>query len=116
MPCSSSWASRCAGRGRGAPASSRRAPRRCRRSSPCPNLGTGLGRAELLEAEIELRFAPAHAPDGTAEFGTVTGSVALGGVRHAVTAHGFAEDGAPAGPWPRLRAALDLGDGASLAL
>src|SRR5207302_781618 len=32
------------------------------------------------------------------------------------TASAFAEDGAPAGPWPRLRAALDRGGGASLAL
>jgi len=85
-------------------------------TTPFLDLETGLARAELLEGEIALRFAPAHAPDGTAEFGTVTGSVALGGVRHPVTARGFAEDGAPAGPWPRLRAALDLGDGASLAL
>jgi len=83
---------------------------------PFLDLETGLARAELLEGEIALHFAPAHAHDGTAEFGTVTGSVALGDVRHPVTARGFAEDGASAGPWPRLRAALDLGDGASLAL
>ena len=85
-------------------------------TTPFLDLETGLARAELVEGEIELRFSPRHAPDDTAEFGTVTGSVALDDVREPVTAHGFAEDGTPAGPWPRLRAALELDDGASLAL
>jgi len=85
-------------------------------TTPFLDLETGLARAELVEGEIELRFAPGHAHEGPAEFGTVTGSVALERARHPVTASAFAEDGAPAGPWPRLRAALDLGGGASLAL
>ena len=85
-------------------------------TTPFLDLETGLARAELIEGEIALRFAPGHAHDGAAEFGTVRGSVVLDGVRHPVAARGFAEDGAPAGPWPRLRAALDLGGGASLAL
>src|SRR5207249_3992838 len=95
-----------------------RPPRRGvrRGAAGAPRRAAPSARAELLEGEIALHFAPAHAHDGTAEFGTVTGSVALGDVRHPVTARGFAEDGASAGPWPRLRAALDLGDGASLAL
>src|SRR5206468_1547772 len=78
-------------------------------TTPFLDLETGLARAELVEGEIELRFAPGHAHEGPAEFGTVTGSVALERARHPVTAAAFAEDGAPAGPWPRLRAALDLG-------
>ena len=85
-------------------------------TTPFLDLETGLARARLVDGEIDLRFAPRHAHDGTAEFGTITGSVALDGVLEPVTARGFVEDGTPAGPWPRLRAALDLGDGARLAL
>src|SRR5207244_11210129 len=44
---------------------------------PFLDLETGLARAELVEGEIELRFAPGHAHEGPAEFGPVTGSVAL---------------------------------------
>src|SRR5438132_1377883 len=46
-------------------------------TTPFLDLETGLARAELVEGEIELRFAPGHAHEGPAEFGTVTGSVAL---------------------------------------
>src|SRR5207245_6280027 len=68
-------------------------------TTPFLDLETGLARARLVEGEIELRFAPGHAYDGPAEFGAVTGSVALDGVRQPVTARGFAEDGSTAGPW-----------------
>ena len=85
-------------------------------TTPFLDLETGLARAHLVEGEVDLRFTAAHAQQGGGEFGAVTGSVALDGVRQSVVAHAFAEEGAPAGPWPRLRAALDLGDGGSLAL
>ncbi len=58
-------------------------------TTPFLDLETGLARAELVEGEIELCFSPRHAPADTAEFGTVTGSVALDDVREPVTACGF---------------------------
>jgi hypothetical protein len=85
-------------------------------TTPFLDLETGLARAELIEGEIALRFSPGHADGGAAEFGAVSGSVSLDGAHQAVAARGFGETGNPGGPWPRLRAALDLGGGAHLAL
>src|SRR5207247_1487795 len=53
-------------------------------TTPFLDLETGLARAELVEGEIELRFAPGHAHEGPAEFGTVTGGVAVERARHPV--------------------------------
>lgn len=89
-------------------------------TTPFLDLETGLASARLVEADVTLDFAPEE-PHGTAgpaggEFGAVSGSVLLDGAHHPIAGHGFAEDGWRPGPWPRLRAALRLGERERLAV
>jgi hypothetical protein len=84
-------------------------------ATPFLDLEAGLTRAELEDAEVALAFTP-RGEVGGAEFGDVSGSVTLGTRLFAIAGHGFAERRAPAGPWPRLRAALRLDERAALAL
>ena len=85
-------------------------------TTPFLDLETGLASARLIQAEVELAFVPDHPALEGADFGAVSGRVVLDGVEHAIAARGFAEDGGAQGPWPRVRAALSLPDGASLSV
>jgi hypothetical protein len=80
--------------------------------TPFLDLEQGLAGARLAEADVALAFSP----DASGSFGTVSGSVDLDGTRLLVDGRGFAEEGFPADPWPRLRAALSLGERGALAL
>jgi len=82
---------------------------------PFLDLEVGLAAADLVEAEVALDFTPAHAADGSGEFGRVTGTVTVDGSEDAIAGDAFAEDGPAAGPWPRFRAAVRV-DETSLAL
>jgi hypothetical protein len=82
------------------------------------DLERGLSRASLVEhADVALDFTPKH-PDGTgrAEFGVVRGRATLDGRTLELDGRGFASTGGDPGPWPRVRAALDLGRGGRLSL
>jgi len=82
------------------------------------DLERGLSRAVLVEhADVALDFTPIH-PDGTgrAEFGVVRGGATLDGRTLDLDGRGFASAGGDPGPWPRVRAALDLGRGRRLSL
>jgi hypothetical protein len=82
------------------------------------DLERGLSRAALVEhADVALDFTPNH-PDGTAraEFGVVRGRATLDGRTLELDGRGFASTGGDPGPWPRVRAALDLGRGRRLSL
>ena len=82
-------------------------------TTPFLDLEAGLARAELLDADVAIRFAPDHPAEG---FGTVTGSVTVGGETHRIRGDGFATEEGTSAPWPRLRAALRLADGRGLVL
>ena len=82
------------------------------------DLERGLSRAVLVEhAHVALDFTPIH-PHGTgrAEFGVVRGCATLDGRTLELDGRGFASAGGDPGPWPRVRAALDLGRGRRLSL
>lgn len=85
---------------------------------PFLDLEHGLAGAELVDAEVALDFTtavpPGDRPAGC--FGTVAGRVRVAGTPFTVDGSGFYEESAPAGPWPRLRAQLELGAHAGLAL
>jgi len=83
---------------------------------PFLDLEAGLGRAEVIDASVTLDFVPHHADRSGGDFGAVSGVVVLDGARHPIATNGFLDDGAAPSPWPRLRAALELADGARLAL
>jgi hypothetical protein len=85
-------------------------------TTPFLDLEHGLGTAHLVEGNVALSLTPCHAPiEAAGDFGRVSGTVTLGEDTFAIDGWGFAEDGPPSGPWPRLRAALKLGDDRSLA-
>ncbi len=87
-------------------------------TTPFLDLETGLAAATLLETEVDLEFLPAHeaiAREG-GDFGRVAGVAVLDGNRTAIAGGAFHENGGAFGPWPRLRAALHLPDGAGLSL
>jgi len=73
-------------------------------TTPFLDLERGLAGATLVEAEVRLDFRP----EASESFGGVCGHVRLDAAEVAVEGPGFAETEAPAGPWPRLRAALRL--------
>src|SRR5262249_58551089 len=80
------------------------------------DLERGLSRADLVEhADVALDFTANHL-DGTgrSEFGIVRGHATLDGRTLEVDGRGFASAGGDTGPWPRVRAALDLGRGGPL--
>jgi len=81
-------------------------------TTPFLDLESGLGAARLSEGDVRLDFSPDEptVAVGSGEFGRVSGSVTLDGVRHLVDGHGFVHDGAAPEVWPRLRAALRLVD------
>jgi hypothetical protein len=83
-------------------------------TTPFLDLETGLAAATLIEMEVDLVFSPAHAASGRegGDFGRVAG---VAGLDH-VAGAAFYEEGGVFGPWPRLRAAFQLPDGAGLAL
>jgi hypothetical protein len=85
-------------------------------TTPFLDLETGLARATLADAEIALDFERLH-PDaaGDADFGVVRGVVRVDGAEHAIAAAGFTEDGPDPTTWPRLRAALRVGETAYVA-
>jgi hypothetical protein len=90
-------------------------------TTPFLDLERGLAAARLAEAEIRLDLVPRHAPAADdpgagSEFGAVTGLVTLDGARTTVAGCGFTAHGASPAPWPRLRAALHLGEDAALAV
>jgi hypothetical protein len=87
-------------------------------TTPFLDLETGLAAAALMEMEVDLDFRPAHPVSGHhgGDFGRVAGAVVLDGQRTAITGGAFHEDGGAFGPWPRLRAAFQLPDGAGLVL
>jgi hypothetical protein len=82
-------------------------------TTPFLDLEAGLATAALVDADVELEFTP---DAGAGGFGRVSGRVVLDGARVLVDGHGFTEDGAPGGPWPRLRVALRLGESGRLVL
>lgn len=86
-------------------------------TTPFLDLEAGLARATLVEADVALEFQPLHRPHAAerADFGAVRGVVRVDDVRHTVAAAGFAEDGPDPGTWPRLRAALRVGETAHVA-
>jgi hypothetical protein len=81
-------------------------------TSPFLDLERGLATALLTVAEVSLAFVP----DVSESFGSVSGAVLLDGAELPVRGGGFTEEGFPAGPWPRLRAALRLGGRGALVL
>src|SRR5262249_18613601 len=83
---------------------------------PVLDLEAGLARADIVEADIGLAFVPDHPGCASAGFGRLAGRAVVDGVDHALEAEGFAEDGGAAGPWPRIRTAMRLADGASIAV
>ncbi len=85
-------------------------------TTPFLDLELGLARGRLVEAEVALDFVPGHAAQAGGDFGAVAGEVVLDGARSAVAGRAFREEGSAPAPWPRVRAALDLGDGRALAL
>src|SRR5439155_10893537 len=72
--------------------------------------------ARIVDAEVRLTFTAAHAGAAAGEFGSVAGTVALDGRRVELSAVAFAEDAEQPGPWPRLRAALQLDGTTALSL
>jgi len=85
-------------------------------TTPFLDLEAGLARARLVEAAVELAFVPDHPPSDAGEFGTLTGRIVVDGVGQHIMGPAFVEDASASGPWPRLRAALRLPDGAGLAV
>jgi hypothetical protein len=86
-------------------------------TTPFLDLEHGLGSARLMDGEVALSLTPDHESLGsTGDFGRVSGTVTLGGDTFPIDGRGFAEEGPPGGPWPRLRAALRLDGRRSLAL
>ena len=85
-------------------------------TAPFLDLERGLAAARLVDADVQLTFTPAHAGGEASEFGSVAGTVALGGRRVDISATAFAEDRERPGPWPRLRAALQLDRTTALSL
>jgi hypothetical protein len=87
-------------------------------TTPFLDLETGLAAAELVELELDLELQPTHAACAGAggDFGRVTGVAVVDRRRTAIAGGGFHEDGGAFGPWPRLRAAFTLPDGAGLAV
>jgi hypothetical protein len=87
-------------------------------TTPFLDLERGLSRAAIVEhADVALDFVASH-PNGSgaADFGTVRGKVTLDGRTLPLDGRGFASGGAGAAPWPRVRAALDLGGGDGLSV
>jgi hypothetical protein len=82
-------------------------------ATPFLDLERGLAGAELVEAEVALTFSRDASGLGT-PFGRVAGEVTLGATRWTIAGHGVAEDGGASGPWPRVRAALRVGEEAGL--
>src|SRR5262245_1408634 len=87
-------------------------------TTPFLDLERGLGGADVVEsAEVALDFVPAHGEaTGPADFGTVRGAAVLDGNRLSLDGLGFASAGTAPMVWPRVRAALDLGDGSRLSV
>jgi hypothetical protein len=85
-------------------------------TTPFLDLETGLARGWLGEAEVSLVFTPAHSAGANGDFGSVRGSVTLAGETFALDGPAYAEEGAMAGPWPRLRVAFQLDASTNLAL
>lgn len=87
-------------------------------TTPFLDLETGLATARLIEAEVALDFVAAHATSGRdfGDFGHIAGRIVLDAHRTSVAGEAFREDAGAFGPWPRLRAALHLPDGAALSL
>jgi hypothetical protein len=83
---------------------------------PFLDLEAGLARADLVDADVALAFAPDHPECALAGFGRVSGRAIVGDVTHALDGDGFAEDDGFAGPWPRVRTATRLADGTSVAV
>jgi hypothetical protein len=83
-------------------------------TTPFLDLEEGLARARLVDADVALAFTPRDACCAPAGFGFAEGRVELDGVTEAIDARAFAEDGAVAGPWPRVRTALHLAADAAL--
>ncbi|HLY37965.1 MAG TPA: hypothetical protein VKU61_08015 [Candidatus Binatia bacterium] len=83
---------------------------------PFLDLEAGLARAELVDADVALVFAPDHPECAVAGFGRVSGRAIVGDVTHALDGDGFAEDDGFSGPWPRVRTAMRLADGTSVAV
>ena len=80
-------------------------------TTPFLDLETGLARATLADADVALDFAPLHGDAArNADFGVVRGVVRVDGVDQAIAAAGFTEDGPDPAIWPRLRAALRVGE------
>jgi len=85
-------------------------------TTPFLDLEAGLARATLADAEVALDFEPLHGDaTGNADFGVVRGVVRVDGVEHAIAAAGFTEDGPDPTTWPRVRAALRVGETAHVA-
>jgi hypothetical protein len=83
-------------------------------TTPFLDLEAGLARAALVEADVHLDFHASLATDGGA-FGAVEGRAVLDGEPVPLAGYGFSEGEAPGGgPWPRLRAALRLGESRAL--
>jgi hypothetical protein len=83
---------------------------------PFLDLEAGLARADLVDADVALVFAPDHPECAVAGFGRVSGRAIVGDVTHALDGDGFAEDDGFAGPWPRVRTAMRLADDTSVAV
>jgi hypothetical protein len=81
-------------------------------TTPFLDLEHGLAAARLAEADVKLAFVP----DASGRFGTISGSVVVDGRHLPLAGGGFCEEGMPAGPWPRLRAAFRLGTRGALVL
>jgi hypothetical protein len=87
-------------------------------TTPFLDLETGLAAATLIETAVDLEIRPAHAASGGegGDFGRIEGVAVLDGQRTAIAGGAFHEEGGAFGPWPRLRAAFQLPDGAGLVL
>ena len=84
-------------------------------TTPFLDLEHGLGTARLIDGSVALTLTPCHPNvDATGDFGRISGTVTLGSETFSIDGWGFAEDGPPSGPWPRLRASLKLPDRGSL--
>ena len=83
---------------------------------PFLDLERGLAAGRIVDAEVRMTFTPAHAGSEAGEFGSVAGTVALDGRHVELSATAFAEDDERPGPWPRLRAALQLDRTTALSL
>ena len=85
-------------------------------TTPFLDLETGLASAALIDMEVDLEFRPVHAAREGGDFGRVEGVARLDRERTALAGGAFHENGGAFGPWPRLRAAFQLPDGAGLVL